>query len=102
MHLVGWYQESLTPDTGPLVTRKLASALATFLLHFHQLWPGYLRHLVFCLASGRSCKPSALDTSFDYAAALDSLEPAHIQAALWVASNIVEDVQRVDLNATNK
>lgn len=102
VHLVEWYLESLAPGTGPLVTRKLASALATFLLHFHRLWPRFLRHVVFCLASGQSCDPSTIDDSFNYVAALDSLGPTQVQAALWFASNAVEDVQRVDLNAVNK
>lgn len=102
VHLVGWYIDSVNSSPGPLVTRKLASALSTFLMHFHNLWPHHIRHLVYCLASGRPCDPSSLDGSVDFAAALDSLGPVQVQAVLWVTSNVVEDIQRVDLNAPSK
>ncbi|KND92626.1 Importin beta-like protein [Tolypocladium ophioglossoides CBS 100239] len=101
VRLVGWYLESLSQPSGPLVSRKLASAIATFFLHFHRLWPRYLCHLIVCLASRQSCRLGAIDDSIDTTAALASLDPAQLQAALWVATSVMEDVGRFDLNTAN-
>ncbi|PNY23890.1 Importin beta-like protein [Tolypocladium capitatum] len=99
--LVGWYLDSLSQPSSPLVSRKLASAIATFFFHFHRLWPRYLRHLIVCLASRQSCHLGAIDDSVDATAALANLDPAQLQAALWVATSVMEDVGRFDLNAAN-
>ncbi|KAI9147908.1 Importin beta-like protein kap111 [Paramyrothecium foliicola] len=99
--LIDWYLDSLVSGGGQLVSRKLASALATFFLHFHRLWPQHLHHLLFCIAAGRACPPNAIDASLNVAALFKSLHGQQLQALLWVATSITEEVMKVDLNAAN-
>ena len=102
MRLIDWYQESFAQGGGQLVSRKLASALATFFLHFHRLWPQHLRHLIFCLASRSACPPDSADPSLDLVAMLNSFDGSQLQALLWVATSVAEDIAKIDLNAANK
>jgi hypothetical protein len=102
VHLIGWYHDSFNQASGQLVSRKLASALATFFTHFHRLWPHPLRHLIYCLASQSACPPTTVDPSFEPDVALASFHGPQLQALLWVATSIAEDVAKVDLNAANK
>uniref|UniRef100_A0A8H7K7S9 Importin N-terminal domain-containing protein n=1 Tax=Bionectria ochroleuca TaxID=29856 RepID=A0A8H7K7S9_BIOOC len=98
-NLVGWYLDSCSQGTAPLVTRKLASALATFLVHFHHIWTPFVRHLVVCLASGQ---PVHLDLGTelpDIRPALANLGNAQRRAALWVVGNVVEEASKLDLNS---
>ncbi|KAM4055643.1 importin 13 [Hirsutella rhossiliensis] len=101
VHLVGWYLDALSQAYSPLVSRKLSSAVATHFIHFHRLWPRYLRHLIVCLASRQSHSLDAIDGTVDTAAVLGNLQPGQLQAALWVVTSVMEDVSRIDLN-TNK
>lgn len=82
--------------------RKLSSALATYFLHFHKLWPDYLRHLCLCLASRQIVPLEAVRETVDPAASLESLEADELQAALWAVTTMVEDANRVDLDTANK
>ncbi|KID69796.1 importin 13, partial [Metarhizium hybridum] len=100
-HLIGWYRDSFENYTGPLVPRKLSSALATFFLHFHQLWPSFVRHLSICLASWQYFDPLSLQSSLDVGRVLDTLDLNKLKAVLWVVTSIVEDVIRIDWNTAN-
>ncbi|EFY87485.1 importin 13 [Metarhizium acridum CQMa 102] len=100
-HLIGWYRHSFENYTGPLVPRKLSSALATFFLHFHQLWPSFVRHLSICLASWQYYDPLSLQSSVDVGRVLDTLDLNKLKAVLWVVTSIVEDVIRIDWNTAN-
>jgi hypothetical protein len=101
VYLIGWYLDAFRTGSGQLVTRKLASALATFFLRFHRLWPHHLRHLLFCIAFGRSCPPNAVESNLDIGAVVRDLDTAQFQALFWVVTSITEDVTKVDLNAAN-
>ncbi|KAM5353749.1 hypothetical protein ACJ41O_000399 [Fusarium nematophilum] len=100
--LIGWYLDTLRNGTGPLVVRKLASALATFFLHFHRVWRRFIHHLTLCLVSGQPCRPNALDDAPDSSTLIERLDPSQTQAALWVLSNVLEDIAKFDLNSANK
>ncbi|KAF4450596.1 hypothetical protein F53441_6257 [Fusarium austroafricanum] len=97
--LIGHYLETLRSGSSPLVVRKLASALATFFLNFHQVWRRFVHHLVLCLISGQPCPPSALDDAPDAPSLIERMEPSQSQAALWVLTNILDEVAKVNLNA---
>ncbi|KAJ4195299.1 member of the karyopherin-beta [Fusarium falciforme] len=99
--LIGWYLDSLRNGTGPLVIRKLASALATFFLHFHRVWRRFTHHLCLCLASSQPLRPDALDDAPESSALIESLDSAQTQAALWVLSNVLEDIAKFDLNSAS-
>jgi hypothetical protein len=105
VNLVRWYLESLVEGTAPLVTRKLASALATFLIHCHRVWPQFIQHLVICLAQKHPRPPPSSNQvrlSDDFAQALENLESIGLRAALWVVENVAEDVSKLDLNAEKR
>ncbi|KEY67281.1 hypothetical protein S7711_04534, partial [Stachybotrys chartarum IBT 7711] len=102
LSLVGWYLDAIAQGTSPLVSKKLSSALATFFLRYHQLWPRYICHLIFCFTSHQICRPDLVDPSLDIATIAQKLEPQKIQAILWVATTVAEDATKVDMNtATN-
>lgn len=94
--------ESLHRDSSHLVTRKLVSALATFFFRFHHLWPRYLAHLAICLATDRTRPPLDSGDEMPMDQLLQSLEIPKIQAVVWIASHIVEDASRLDMNSAAK
>ena len=100
--LIDWYLAALSEGQSTLVARKLSSALATFFLHLHRLWPHFLRHLILCLAAGRAVPLNITDSLANAASPAGSLGPTKLRAALWVATNVVEDVAKFDLNAASK
>lgn len=102
MKLVGWYLDSIFIEKSSLVTRKLASALATFLLHHHKLWPRYIAHLVTCVSLGQLHHPLALEEPRDLSQVLDRLDDKLLQAILWVVENVVELAMKTELKAVEK
>ncbi|RCI10987.1 hypothetical protein L249_5439 [Ophiocordyceps polyrhachis-furcata BCC 54312] len=102
IRLIGWYIRSLMQADSLLVLKKLSSAIATYFIQFHYLWPCYLRHLVICLASSRSLSTKATLDTGDTTAALNSLCAKRLQAVIWVLTSVMEDVSRIDLTAGNK
>ncbi|KAF4587558.1 Armadillo-type fold protein [Ophiocordyceps camponoti-floridani] len=102
IRLVGWYIRSLVHSDSPLVLRKLSSAIGTHFIHFHHLWPLYLRHIVLCLACGQSLNPIETREPNEFASALGGLCPRRLQAAVWVVTCVMEDASRIDLSAGNK
>lgn len=101
-NMLGWYLESLQKVSGRLVTRKLVSAIATYFFRFYRLWPHYLAHLVGCLAAGQTRPMLGTKESINVETALASLDGQRAQAALWVATHIVEDASRLDMNSSAK
>ncbi|PHH68695.1 hypothetical protein CDD80_7340 [Ophiocordyceps camponoti-rufipedis] len=102
VRLVGWYIRSLVHSDSHMVLRKLSSAIATYFIHFHHLWPLYLRHIVLCLACGQSLNPLETRELNELSSALSSLCPRRLQAAVWVVTCVMEDASRIDLSAGNK
>jgi hypothetical protein len=100
--LIGRYIDTLRSGTSPLVARKLASALATFFLSFHQVWGTFCHHLVLCLVSGQSCRPSALHNAPDSSSLIDRMNPSQLQPALWVLRNVLEEATKINLNSPKK
>ncbi|KAH7144661.1 armadillo-type protein [Dactylonectria estremocensis] len=99
--LIGWYLDSLSQGNTQLVVRKLSSALATFFLHFHQLWRPLIAHLSLCLLSGQPCGTDSLDEAPDSLTIINRLSPTQVRAAFWVLSNVLEDIAKLDLNSAN-
>lgn len=95
--MITWLLESLGNGSGTLVIRKLCSALATFFIHFSNLWPKCVRHLVYCLDLGRSVPVKDLDDAPSTQTVVESLELPTLQAALWFAASFVEDAGKMDM-----
>ncbi|KAL1873975.1 hypothetical protein VTK73DRAFT_676 [Phialemonium thermophilum] len=98
-NLVNWVIRCLQDGSGPMVIRKLCSALATYFIHFSQLWPFCVRHLVHCLDLGRSVPVEQVGSAAQMDAVLGTLSLAKLQAALWFAASFVEDVGKTDMNS---
>ncbi|GAB0135516.1 hypothetical protein EsDP_00003851 [Epichloe bromicola] len=101
VHLITWYLESFELSNNALVPRKLSSALATYFIHFHKLWPNYVRHLVACSVSHHFHNPFNLDSSDEISNLLVNVEKDNLKAVLWVITSVMEDVTKIDLNAIN-
>lgn len=102
VNLVHWYLESQAEGAAPLVTRKLSSALATFLVHFHHIWLHFVQHLVISLAEGQAYSASQSPQRDTFEVALDRLGPLQLRSALWVIANVAEDASKLDLNAQKR
>ncbi|KAG6030374.1 hypothetical protein E4U41_000118 [Claviceps citrina] len=101
MHLIEWYLDSFKTSGSSLVPRKLSSALATYFIRFHHLWPSYVRHLAACLVSQHYHDPLDLNVSDVTSTGFPSIETNTLRAVLWVITSVLEDVTRTDLNAAD-
>ncbi|KAK0384775.1 hypothetical protein NLU13_7253 [Sarocladium strictum] len=88
--LLGWYAQSLSAQHTGIVARKISSALSTFFVHFHGLWPHILRHITQSFSKHLLHCQAQHDTHY-----------LTIRAATWVLTSILEDCARKDLNAPN-
>ena len=100
--LIDWYLAALSRNDSSLVTRKLASALSTFFIHFSQLWPNCVLHLLVCLASFKGCPPNKVNGDVELSMVAETLGSLQIQPALWVVTNIAEDTAKLDINVAAK
>lgn len=97
--LIGWFVRSLADGSGPVVIRKLCSALVTFFIHFSQYWPNCVQHLVYCLDIGRAVPVDDANDATPTAEIIRSLEESKLLAALWFAASFVEDVGKTEMNS---
>lgn len=102
MNLTEWYLYSFGTSNSSLVPRKLASALATYFVYFHHLWPNFVRHLVVCLLSNQYYDPSRLNIPDETFTRLENVQTNSLRAVLWVITSVLEDVTKIDLNAVDK
>ncbi|KAK7736290.1 member of the karyopherin-beta [Cytospora paraplurivora] len=98
LSLVGWFVRSLTDGSGAIVIRKLASALVTFFIHFSQLWPDCVHHLLYCLDLGRAVTrdESKNASTSELIAALDE---ARLLAVIWFITVFVEEVAKTEMKS---
>ncbi|KAM3539082.1 hypothetical protein ARSEF1564_008016 [Beauveria bassiana] len=97
--LIGWYVNLIRQAESRLVTRKLVSALSTFFLRYHTIWPRFLDHIGVCLANNQVCYPDTVEPSLQMCHMIEMLGQRQMQALLWVATHVVEDVLRLDPNS---
>ncbi|RFN45112.1 hypothetical protein FIE12Z_10637 [Fusarium flagelliforme] len=97
--MIGRYLDTLRSGTSPLVARKLASALATFFLNFHQVWSRFIHHLILCLVSGQPCQPDALHEAPDSSSLIERMDASQLQPVLWVLKNVLDEVTKINLNS---
>ncbi|KAH8712487.1 Importin beta-like protein [Beauveria bassiana] len=100
--LIGWYVNLIRQAESRLVTRKLVSALSTFFLRYHTIWPRFLDHIGVCLANNQVCYPDTVEPSLQMCHMIEMLGQRQMQALLWVATHVVEDVLRLDPNSAKK
>ena len=99
--LIDWLLASLENGAGPIVLRKLCSALVTHFIHFSHLWPLCIRHLLYCLDLNRG---GAIDSAQDVAPPADQMIrdlPPHKAIALaWFATSLAEEAEKTDPKTT--
>lgn len=106
--LIGWLIQFLEDGSSALVVRKLCAALATFFIHFPHLWSRCILHLLYCLHGSRAIPVEDVDekprtevieqhTSYELAS---EMPLTRVQAVIWFAANLVEDVGKTDMNST--
>jgi hypothetical protein len=98
--LLDWYITSVVHGGSTLVSRKLSSALATYLIHFPHLWRSFVPHIVQCMTTGQSVDSEVSSTQFsEY---LETLDPVRCRAVLWVITNVVDDAAKIDFHSAHK
>jgi hypothetical protein len=106
--LINWLIKFLEDGSSALVVRKLCSALATYFIHFPHLWSHCILHLLYCLHGSRAIPvedvdeaqhPEAIDQHTSYVLASE-MPLTKVQAVIWFAANLVEDVGKTDMNST--
>lgn len=99
--LTGWFVRSLTEKSGAVVIRKLASALVTFFIQFSHLWPGCVRHLLYCLDIGHVV---ARDESENAPTSdlISSLSETSLLGAIWFITVLVEEVARTEMKSQKR
>ncbi|RKF56630.1 Importin beta-like protein kap111 [Erysiphe neolycopersici] len=81
---------------GPLVGRKLCSALVTYFLQFPSSWSNCLRHLFYCFSSNKALPYSAFENTLEPGILIQALSDKKAKVIFWFASNLVEDLSKTD------
>lgn len=98
LSLIGWFTRSLTDGSGAIVIRKLASALVTFFIHFSQLWPDCVHHLLYCLDIGRAVDRDESKNA-PTSELISSLDDARLLAVIWFITVFVEEVAKTEMKS---
>ncbi|KAI1338073.1 armadillo-type protein [Xylariaceae sp. FL0016] len=99
-NLITWLINSLQDGSGPIVIRKLCSALVTYFIHYSHTWVKCVRHLLHCL--DRNAVVS-LEDNRDAVPIQDmtrDLDPQKFLAASWFAAALAEEIEKVDTRST--
>ncbi|KAM0340339.1 hypothetical protein ACHAPU_010552 [Fusarium lateritium] len=96
--LIERFLDTLRNGSTSLVAKKLATALATFFINFHQVWDRFIHHLILCLISNQTYGTNALDDAPGLASLIDRTSPLQLQAVLWVLGNVLDEVAKFNLN----
>ena len=97
---MSWLVGSSVDGSGPLVVRKLCSALSTYFIHFPRLWPFCIRHLVHCLNIGHAVPVDGADLIPQTSQTAGSLTLTKLQVTVWFAGSFVEDIGKTDMNSS--
>ncbi|KAI6247276.1 Importin beta-like protein [Erysiphe necator] len=93
--LIKW----ISSGEGPLVGRKLCSALVAYFLQFPSLWSNCVRHLICCFSSNETLPYIASDKTIDPGILIQTLSDTKAKVIFWFASNLVEDLSKTDSNS---
>ncbi|KAK4227944.1 putative importin [Podospora fimiseda] len=97
--IINWTIQSMQDGAGPIVTRKLCSALVTYFVHFSHLWPNCVHHFIYCLDLGRGTRADAVDDALASNILVDKLDRPKLRVAVWFAITLVEEVGKTDMNS---
>ncbi|EPQ62290.1 BgtA-21035 [Blumeria graminis f. sp. tritici] len=86
-------------DEGPLVGRKLCSALVSYFLQFSHIWSRCVQHLLYCFCRDEALPYTSLREAPDSIILVQNVSDKKARAVLWFASTLVEDVSKTDSNS---
>ena len=92
--LLQWFAIRVNAGEGPLVVRKLCTALVAYFLRPKISWDRCLLHLVCCMHRGDAVGYEQLMSNYgkDSSKVLLGLNESQLLAALWFAVSLVEEV----------
>ncbi|KAH8653657.1 armadillo-type protein [Xylariales sp. PMI_506] len=100
LNLMGWLTKSLETGAGPIVIRKLCSALVTHFIHFSHIWPSCIRAVLCCLHVNRGVSEEEVKNGPSIDQAIQALTPQKAVAATWFAASLAEEAEKIDQRST--
>ncbi|KAI2642789.1 armadillo-type protein [Xylaria nigripes] len=95
-NLITWLVRSLSDGSGPIVIRKLCSALVTYYIHYSHTWFRSVRHLLDCLDRNAAVSIQELDDNLPVEQVIRRLDSQKFLAATWFAASLAEETEKVD------
>ena len=94
--LIRWLTLRIKSNEGPLVIKKLCTALVAYFLQSSASWERCLLHLICSLSQGEPVDYAVMESQHPDIASLvvTSLGPTHLLTAIWFATTLVDEVGR--------
>lgn len=98
--LISWLLKSLENGSGPIVVRKLCSALVTHFIRFSHLWPLCTRDLLYCMHLDSSEALDDVKNDPPPYHMFQELTPQKSVAAIWFSTSLAEEGEKIDQKMT--
>ncbi|KAI3336562.1 armadillo-type protein [Xylariaceae sp. AK1471] len=98
--LITWLVRSLSDGSGPIVIRKLCSALVTYYIHYSHTWSRCVRHLLHCLDRNVAVPLEEVRDTSPLEDLIQELDTQKYLAASWFAAALAEETEKVDTKST--
>ncbi|KAI1826185.1 armadillo-type protein [Xylaria intraflava] len=98
--LITWLTRSLNDGSGPIVIRKLCSALVTYYIHYSHTWPKCVHHLLHCLGRNVTVPAEEPTDALPSEQVIQGLDTQRFLAATWFATSLAEETEKVDTKST--
>ncbi|KAI1812852.1 armadillo-type protein [Poronia punctata] len=99
-NIINWLVRSLSDGSGPIVVRKLCSALVTYYIHYSHTWARCLRHLIYSLDRAAAVPLDDVTDALPLEQIIQGLDPQMFLAATWFAAALAEESEKVDTKST--
>lgn len=95
-NLITWLVHSLGDGSGPIVVRKLCSALVAYYIHYSHTWSKCIHHLLCSLDHGAAVPIEEIGDSLALEQIIRELDTPKFLAASWFAAALAEETEKVD------
>ncbi|KAI0115812.1 armadillo-type protein [Nemania sp. FL0031] len=99
-NLITWLINSLGDGSGPIVIRKLCSALVAYYIHYSHTWSKCIRHLIHSLDHNAVVPIEEGAGSLPLERVIPELSTQKFMAASWFAAALAEEIEKVDTKST--
>ncbi|KAI1129600.1 armadillo-type protein [Nemania abortiva] len=99
-NLITWLINSLDDGSGPVVIRKLCSALVAYYIHYSHTWPKCIRHLIHSLDRNAFVPIEESAGSLPLELIIPELTTQKFLAATRFATALAEETDKVDTKST--